>query len=93
MTPNKARSRGLSLVLKSLLPRQDLVYHQARSRPEIETSWDKEHTPLKEDTEVEEEIEANEAEIEETTSVTQAVLKICALLYILQKSEFQPSGT
>ena len=60
--------------------------------PELETSWDKEHTPLKEDTEVEEEIEAHEADIEETTFVTQAVLKIFTLLYMLKKSEFQPSG-
>ena len=89
---NKARSSGLILVLESLLPRQDPVYHRTRNRPELETSWYKEHTPLKEDTEVEEEVEAHEADIEETTYMTQAALNICTLVHMLKKSEFQPLG-
>lgn len=79
-------------MLESLLPRQDPVYHRTRNRPELETSWYKEHTPLKEDTEVEEEVEAHEADIEETTYVTQAALNICTLVHMLKKSEFQPLG-
>ena len=47
MTPNKARSRGLILVLEPLLPRQDPVYHRTRSRPELKTSWKIKIHPLK----------------------------------------------
>ena len=79
-------------MLESLLQRKDPVYYRTRNRPELKTSWYKEHTPLKEDTEVEEEVEAHEADIEETTYMTQAALNICTLVHMLKKSEFQPLG-